>query len=306
MIRALLLAALVAVPAVAQPMDHSMHDLSKMAPAADQHAGHDTSAMEPATTPTTEGGTALKPGDAQAPEPPIDHYADRFYPPATMQQVRDAQRAEHGGQSFSQIMFNRAEYQAVKGRDGYRWGGEAWFGGDIDRLTIKSEGEGLLGGGIEAAEVQALYSRAVDPYWNLQAGVRHDFSPDPQRTYATIGVEGLAPYWFDVEAALFLSDKGDLLGRIESYYDQRITQRLVLQPRAELNFAAQDVRETGTGSGLSTAELGLRLRYELTREFAPYVGMSWERKAGDTARFARAEGDGRTSKGVVFGLRFWF
>jgi copper resistance protein B len=288
----LVAAALVAGPAAAQEMDHSMHGMAP-APAA-------------AATPVAEGGTALKPGDAQAPEAPTDHYADRFYPPATMQRVREAMHAEHGGQSFSQVIFNLAEYQALKGGDGYRWDGEAWFGGDINRLTLKTEGEGLTGGGVEAAEVQALYSRAIDPYWNLQAGVRHDFRPGPQRTYATIGVEGLAPYWFDVEAALFLSDKGDLLGRVEGYYDQRITQRLVLQPRAELNFAAQDVRATRTGSGLSTAELGLRLRYELSREFAPYVGVSWERKLGDTARFAQADGDGRTSKGIVFGVRFWF
>ena len=295
----LLIALLVAGPAAAQEMDHSMHGMAPMPPAA-------PAAAAPAATPTAEGGTALKPGGGQAPDVPTDHYADRFYPPATMQRARDEMHAEHGGQSFSQVIFNLAEYQAVKGGDGYRWDGEAWFGGDINRLTLKTEGEGLLRGGVEAAEVQALYSRAVDPYWNLQAGVRHDFRPGPQRTYATVGVEGLAPYWFDVEAALFLSDKGDLLARVEGYYDQRITQRLILQPRAELNFAAQDVRDNRIGSGLSTVELGLRLRYELAREFAPYVGVSWERKVGDTARFARADGDGRTSKSVVFGVRFWF
>ena len=154
--------------------------------------------------------------------------------------------------------------------------------------------------------MQALYSRAVGPYFNLQAGVRHDFQPTPNRTYATIGFEGLAPYMFEVEGAVFLSNKGDLLGRLEGYYDQRITQRLILQPRAELNFAAQDVPENRIGSGLSNAELGLRLRYEIRREFAPYIGVSWDRKVGDTARFSRAAGDDATAKSIVAGVRVWF
>ena len=117
---------------------------------------------------------------------------------------------EQGGQPFYQVMFNLAEYQARQGRDGYRWDGEAWFGGDINRLWLKSEGEGAFREGVESAEVQALYSRAVGPYFNLQAGVRHDFQPSPNRTYATVGFEGLSPYMFEVEGALFLSTKGDL------------------------------------------------------------------------------------------------
>lgn len=149
-----------------------------------------------------------------------------------------------GAQTIAFISFNLAEYQARKGRDGFRWDGEAWYGGDVNRLTIKSEGEGVFGEGIEGAEVQALYSRAIGPYFNAQAGIRQDFGPGPDRTYATIGFEGLAPYWFEVEGALFLSNKGDLLGRLEGYYDQRITQKLILQPMAELNFALQDVPET--------------------------------------------------------------
>lgn len=213
---------------------------------------------------------------------------------------------EQGGQSLYQVMFNLAEYQARQGRDGYRWDGEAWFGGDIHRLTIKTEGEGAFREGVETAEIQALYSRAIGPYFNLQAGVRHDFQPSPTRTYATIGIEGLAPYWFEVEAAAFLSNKGDLLGRLEGYYDQRLTQRLVLQPRVELNLAAQDVPENRIGAGLVDAELGLRLRYEITRQFAPYVGISYEAKTGRTADFARADGQDPATTSFVAGVRLWF
>ncbi|KQX24136.1 MULTISPECIES: copper resistance protein B [unclassified Sphingomonas] len=302
------------------------------APATDPHAGHNMATMPgmtmpdaPAKAPAGQdmgampgmdmgaatsdqkaGGTALPPGNAPAPAPPTDHYADRSFPPGEMARVRADLYKEHGGGTFHQVMFNLAEYQARKGGDGFRWDGEAWLGGDINRLVLKSEGEGGFRGGVDSAEIQTLYSRAINPYWNVQAGVRHDFQPNPSRTYATIGIEGLAPYWFEVEGALFLSDKGDVLARAEGYYDQRITQRLILQPRVELNFAAQDVPENRIGSGLSNAELGLRLRYEIRREFAPYVGISYERKVGDTARYARADGEGTRSTSFVLGIRTWF
>lgn len=289
----LLLAGIAAVafslPATAQEMDHSQHDMP-----ADPHAGHDM-------------GTAEQPvGKAPAPPAPKDRAADRFYPPAEMAKAGAKLRREHGGMASSQIIFDLAEYQVRDGHDGYRWVGEGWFGGDINRVVVKSEGEGIAGGALESAEVQLLYSRALDPYWNFQAGVRHDIKPNPSRTYAAIGFEGVAPYWFELDGALFLSDKGDLLARIEGMYDQRLTQRLILQPRVELNFAAQDVPRQGIGSGLVDAELGLRLRYELAREFAPYVGVSYETKAGDTRRFARAAGEDVRSTSFVMGVRAWF
>lgn len=251
-------------------------------------------------------GTSLPAGNAPAPAAPMDHYADRIYPPAEMARVREAMHRDQGAQKFAYLAFNLAEYQPRPGGDAFRWAGEGFYGGDINRLWVKSEGEGKFGGGVEKAEVQLLYSRAVDPYFNIQGGIRQDLGRQPRRTYATIGFEGLAPYWFEVEGALFLSDKGDLLGRVGGYYDQRITQRLILQPRVEFNLAAQDVPENGIGAGLSTAELGLRLRYEITRQFGPYVGVSWERKAGASARFARAAGEDPTSAGLVAGIRFWF
>jgi len=279
----------------AQPMDHSnMPGMSGMATMGETRPGH------------TATGTALPAGNAPAPAAPTDSYADRIYSPAAMAAAREDLRNEHGGAKIGMVLFNLAEYQSRGGRDGFRWDGNAWYGGDINRLAVKSEGEGEYGKGVDSAEVQALYSRAVGPYTDIQAGVRYDFRPDPSRVYATVGFQTLAPGFFDVEGALFLSNKGDLLGRLEGYYDQRITQRLILQPRAEFNLAAQDVAENGIGSGLSTAELGLRLRYEIKREFAPYVGVSYERKIGDTARFARAEGERAGSTSLVLGVRTWF
>ncbi|TZG24424.1 copper resistance protein B [Sphingomonas montanisoli] len=280
-----------------QPMEHDMSSMPGMMMDG-QMAGHGA------------GGTSLAPGNAPAPSPPSDHYADRIYQNGAMADSRSMLHNEHGGSTSSMILFNLAEYQVRNGRDGYRWDGEAWFGKDLDRLTIKTEGEGVLAGrnGIfmETAEVQALYSRALDPYWNVQAGVRYDFKPNPSRTYATIGIEGVAPYWFETEAAVFLSNKGEVLGRIEGYYDQRITQRLILQPRVELNFSAQDVPETRIGAGISNAEFGLRLRYEVRREFAPYIGVSYDRQLGKTADYARADGEGVKATSFVIGVRTWF
>ena len=294
-----------------QGMDHSA--MPGMTMPADQHSGHDMQGMSGmagmpgmAAEGVQQTGTALPAGNAPAPPLPTDHAADAVYGADAMAMGRHHLQQHHGGQNFSQVLLNLAEYQFRNGRDGYRWDGEAWFGGDINRLFIKSQGEGAFRKGIESAEVQALYSRTIGPYFNLQAGVRQDLGPSPKRTYATVGLQGLAPGFFELEGAVFLSNKGDVLGRLGGYYDQRITQRLILQPRAELNFAAQDVPENRIGSGLSNAELGLRLRYEIRREFAPYVGVSWGRRFGDTARYARADGDRATSKSIVAGIRVWF
>jgi len=299
-----------AMPGMTQPAPAETKDANPAMPGLDMsgdHKGHDMGAMPGMTMPGIEQtGTALPAGNAPAPKPPMDHYADRFFPAGDMDRSRMQSMREQGGRTFYQVMFNLAEVQVRDGRDGYRWDGEAFVGGDINRLWLKSEGEGAFREGLETAEIQALYAHAIGPYFNLQAGVRHDFQPSPTRTYATVGFEGLAPYMFEVEGAAFLSNKGELLGRLEGYYDQRITQRLILQPRVELNLSAQDVPQIRLGSGLTDAELGLRLRYEISRRFAPYVGISYEAKTGRTADFARADGKDPTTTSFVAGVRFWF
>ncbi|MFC0203274.1 copper resistance protein B [Novosphingobium soli] len=308
-----------AEPMPAMPgMDHSQHQSGATPPSAMDPSQHQGGAMPEmpgmdhsqhgeAPMPAMEmTGTALPAGDAPPPPVPHDHYADRDFPGGEMAGSREAMMKESGGGQFGQLMLNVFEYQAHSGRDGYRWDGEGFYGGDINRLWLKSEGEGEFGRGIDSGEVQALYSHAIDPYFNLQAGVRQDFGRGPDRTYATIGFEGLAPGMFEVEGALFLSNKGDLLGRVEGYYDQRITQRLVLQPRLELNLSAQDVPENDIGSGLVNIELGARLRYEISRQFAPYVGVSYLRKTGDTARLSRLAGEDVHATSFVVGVRFWF
>ncbi|RJX68236.1 copper resistance protein B [Tsuneonella suprasediminis] len=231
--------------------------------------------------------------------------ADAFVGPEKMAASRASVVRAVSGMPVFWFQADRAEYRAREGRDGYLWDVQAYYGGDIDKLWLKSEGEGSFGEPVESAEVQGLWSHAIGPWWDLQAGVRQDLT-GAERTHAVIGVQGLAPYLFEVDAAAFLSTKGDLTARLEAELDQRITQRLILQPRAELNFAAQDIPELGVGAGLDSAEAGLRLRYEFTREFAPYVGIEQEWKAGRSADYARAAGEDPSVTNYVVGLRFWF
>ena len=313
--RSILLAACalaaIAAPAAAQQtdphaghqMDHSQHGGHAPAPAADPHAGHH---MPPAAD--------LPP---VAPPPPEaltgpEHAADTVWNPDVMARVRQTELIDmHGRFRGSMVMVDRLEYQARDGHDGYVWDANAWFGGDYDKLWLKTEGHGAFGERLESAEVQALWSRAIGPWFDVQAGVRYDIRPKPRhsdsgRAHAVLGVQGLAPYWFEVDAALFLSDKGDLTARLEAEHDMRLTNRLILQPRAEIELAAQDVPEIGVGSGLSAAEAGLRLRYEFVPEFAPYAGVEYSRLFGNTRDFARAAGEDAGGWTVVFGLRAWF
>ena len=251
-------------------------------------------------------GTDLPAGSAQPPPIPTDNAADAVYGPDAMHMGRHHLAEFHGGQKLYQIMFNVAEAQFREGRDGFEWDAAAWYGGDINRLWLKSEGEGEFGGPVEQAEVQALYSRAIGPYFNLQGGDRDDFEPAPSRASADIGVEGRAPSFFDIEGTLFLSHKGEFLARAEASYDQRITQRLILQPNVEINFAAQDIPELRLGAGLTEIEAALRLRYDIRREFAPYVGVQYRRSFGDTRRFLRAAGEDAGGWSFVTGIRAWF
>lgn len=285
-------------------MDHSAHDAASQAPAPDQgaqdhsaHAGH--------------GGasTAPVPGDevGNAPPPPVptDTPADKFWSPARMAQARAALSQEGNFHGYT-LIADRMEYRAHSGEDGYAWQIMGWTGGDIDKLAFETEGEGTFNAAPESAEARAVWRHAIDPYFNLELGVRQDFGAGPDRTYAVVGIEGLAPYWFELGAHAFVSNKGDVHLRVEGEHDMRLTQKLVLQPSVELDAALQDVPELGIGAGLEKVELGARLRYEFKREFAPYVGVHWERKLGETARLTRAAGESPSAVSAVIGLRAWF
>lgn len=278
-----------------QPDPHAGHQTSDAA--ADPHAGHNMAADVPAP-PTASPPPAAFSG------PP--HAADAVFGAQRMAAAREELRTEHGDMRVGKLLVDRLEVRLRDGSDGYAWDADAWYGGDIDKLWMKTEGEGEFGRAVEAAEVQALWSHAIGPFFDLQAGLRYDIRPRPDRGHLVLGVQGLAPYWFEVDAAAFLSDKGDLTARVEAEYDQRITQKLILQPRVEFDLAAQDVPELGIAAGLSAGALGLRLRYEIEPRFAPYLGVEYERAFGDTADFRRAAGEDAGGWSLLLGLRAWF
>ena len=278
--------------------------LTPAKPSGDPHAGHNMQAAEAAPLPP-----ATPPPSAAFSGP--ENAADAFYGQGEMAEARGVLRREHGAIKTYRFLIDQLESRIGKGRDGYAWNGQAWYGGDINKLWITTEGEGTFGDVVEKGEVQALWSRAIDPWFNVQLGVRQDLQSGPDRTYAVLGIQGLAPYWFEVGALAFVSTKGEVSGRVEGEYDLRLTRKLILQPRAELNVALQDSPEIRVGSGLSSAEFGARLRYEMFPKsgpavVAPYIGVHYERAIGDTARYYRASGDSPGGWSFLVGLRTWF
>ena len=209
------------------------------------------------------------------------------------------------------LIVDQFEHRFQNGKNVLRWDTEGWFGGDYNRIWLRSEGEQRVrkGSGGEA-EWQLLYSRLISPFWEVQAGFRHQRvygpGPDHSRSFFALGAEGLAPYWFELEPSLFISDRGDVSARIAATYDVLFTNRLILQPRFEINAAAQDVKKFGIGAGVNNVELGARLRYEIRREVAPYIGLSWVRQVGETAGIARREREPVDNFSVVLGVRLWF
>ncbi len=210
----------------------------------------------------------------------------------------------HDSGVTSMLLINQLEWQGGDG-NAQSWDIKGWVGGDIDRLWLRSEGE-RSAGRTESAEAQALWGHAISPWWDVVGGVRQDFKPGDSQTWAALGVQGMALYNFEAEATLFVGESGNTAARLEGDYDILLTNRLILQPTAELNFYAQNDPQRGMGSGLSESELGLRLRYEIRREFAPYVGVSWNRAYGQTAQYARDEDEDINQLRWVVGVRLWF
>jgi len=217
--------------------------------------------------------------------------------------ANDNHKTEHGGQIFH--MF-RLEADAGIGQDDsvQSWDFDGWIGTDDNKLWLKSEGE-RVDETMEAAEFQALYSRNIATFWDAQIGIRHDTQPE-SITYLVAGFEGLAPYFFETEAHLFVSDEGDVSARLRQENDFLITQRLILQPYLEANFYAQDVADKEIGAGLSNGEIGLQTRYEITRKFAPYIDLRYERKFGETSSIAKSNGEDNNDFIAAIGLRIMF
>jgi copper resistance protein B len=186
-----------------------------------------------------------------------------------------------------------------------KWDLDAWFGRELDRLWLRSEGE-RSGGGTEAAELELLWGRSYAPWWTFVAGAREDLEPGPGRTWAAVGIQGLSPYRFEIEATAYVSEGGDTAARVEVRCEVLFTNRLILQPLIELDWYGQDDAAAGIGSGLASGELGLRLRYEIRREVAPYIGLVRAKSFGATADNVRAAGGDADDTRLVAGVRLWF
>jgi len=219
--------------------------------------------------------------------------------------------AQMGGNTYTYVAFDELELATSPEARPIVFDGEAWYGGDFNRLWLKAAGDVGTAEGEREAELafQVLYSRAATAFWNLQAGVRIDHATEDggvTRPRLALGVEGLARYWFEVEAFAFVGEDGDVTGTLEASYDMLLTQRLVLEPEVEMSVASEAIPDFGLGSGVTEGELGFRLRYEFQREFAPYVGWSWERAFGETADLIEAGGGDPTEGTFVVGLRWWY
>jgi copper resistance protein B len=201
-------------------------------------------------------------------------------------------------------MVDRLEWRDG-GSDPMAWKASAWAGYDLNKLWLKTEGE-REDGHTESGELQLLYGRAISAYWDLKAGVRRDFMPKPERHWLALGVSGLAPWYIDVDATLFLGESGRSGLRLKLEHEMLFTQRVLLVPEIEINLHGKNDEDTGTGSGLSDIEAGLRLHYAVTRKIAPYLGLHWEKQYGDTADFARDEGEDTSETRWVAGISFWF
>ena len=250
-------------------------------------------AMTVAGTRTMQGGSP--PPDARDPHAYSDGYG---FPDSPRLHLADEA-------NFASLLADRLERVRTDDNVSAFYDLQAWYGRDYDRAVIKAEGE-YDNGEVVDATTELLWGHAVAAFWDAQLGVRYDSGEDPDRTWLAFGVQGLAPYWFEVDATAYVGESGRTALNLETVYDLLLTQKLILQPRVEADWYGKRDARRGLGDGLSEVKAGLRLRYEIRREFAPYVGLEWARKFGETRDFARAAGQQSSEARIVAGLRFWF
>lgn len=278
----------------AQDHDHGAHS-AQPPPAADEHGAHDAASEARPRDAHDHGGAALP----AAPIPMLTD-ADRLaaQPPA-------GGHAMHEGRWYSRVQLDRLEAWKQHGRTALGWEADAWWGTDLNRLWLRSEGQ-RLGSETSKASVEALWGHAYARWWDVLAGVRHDFGREAGRDYLAIGVQGLAPYWFEISATGYLEAHGRHAARVEVEHDLLFTNRLMLQSLLKADAHARRDARHATGAGVSSVEFGLRLRFEVTRRFAPYVGLGIERAVADTADMRRSAGHDVNDTRVVVGVRTWF
>jgi copper resistance protein B len=234
-----------------------------------------------------------------APEPPQQPMADMSYHEmAAMMQMDDRAR-------FGRVMVDQLEWRDAQQGNALAWEAQGWYGGDYNKVWVKTEADRVKGTTLDAS-ADLLLDHVIARWWDLQAGLRQDFGKGPSRTWLAMGLQGLAPYWIDAEATFYVGEEGRTSMRLKGSWDLLLTQQLILEPYGEINLYGKSDPERQIGSGVSDLELSLRLRYEVRREFAPYVGVGWFRRFGQTAQLARTAGEGTDELQLVAGLRVWF
>ena len=205
---------------------------------------------------------------------------------------------------LGKVLLDQLEWRSTDQGATAVWEAEGWYGGDYNKLWIRTEGE-QGGGATPDARIEGLWDRIITRWWNLQLGARQDFGDGPGRTWGAAGIQGIAPYWFEFEATAYAGDAGRTAARVKAEYEILINQRLILQPEVETNLYGKADPARRIGSGLTAVDVGIRLRYELSREWAPYVGLAWQRRFGATADFIRAAGDAASDIQLLAGIRIW-
>jgi copper resistance protein B len=275
----LVVTALFSIGSLHAEEDHSMHDMS-----------------------SSNTNTMVEKSGARSPH----EYADGLsldsgpFIPAGVSRLKLAD--EH---KFFKVAFDRLEAVDADSGNHAVYDMSAWYGNSYDKLVFKAEGE-IEHGSLVESETELVISHAINPFWDLQAGVRHDDGDEASRNWLSVGLAGLTPYWFEVDGALYVGESGRSMLQVEVEYDLLLTQRLILQPRIEVTAFGKSDDEISVGSGLSSALFGMRLRYELNRQFAPYVGIEWTSKYGRTADLTREEGGDKSDTRLVAGVRFWY
>lgn len=272
-----------------------------------QHAGHDMGGQQAGTAPQEPAGQAShrqtrEPTDAQpALPPPTPEQLEAAFPDLGGMDMKHHMRTP----LLAYLLVDQLEWQDADEGSTLSWQLGGWLGYDYNRLWWRSEGA-RVAGEYEAAEAHLLYGRAIARWWDLVVGLRQDVEPGPSRAYAALGVQGLAPYWFETQFTVYAGSGGQFGGRLELEYELLLSNRLILQPVLELEAWRRSEPERGLGRGLAEAEAGLRLRYEIRRELAPYVGLNYARAFGETADLLSAHGEDSDALALVAGLRFWF
>lgn len=300
---ALMLMGISASPVWAQD-PHAGHAMSP--PATSAEKPHDVSGAEPVTA-AAQMAEEVMPmgsmGSMQGGPPPPDArdphaYADGFDFGPYKLELADTH-------SLGSLLVDNLETVRSDGNSSTAYDLQAWFGRPYDRLVFKAEGD-IDGNQLQEARSELLWGHAIAAYWDGQIGLRYDSGEGPNRNWLAFGVQGLAPYWFEVDATGYIGESGRTALRLDASYELLFTQKIILQPRIEANAYGQGDRERGLGSGLADLSVQLRLRYEIGREFAPYIGVEWVRLFGKTEEFARAAGEDANDVRFVAGLRFWF